>query len=50
MQFYLYLLKEMLGPVCATILFLKDGQIERVTPEETREFEEKLRALLEREE
>jgi ATP-dependent exoDNAse (exonuclease V) beta subunit len=48
MEFYLYLLEKMLAPVCAKILFLKDGQTETVTLEDTREFEERLGALLER--
>jgi len=48
MEFYLYLLEKMLAPVCAKILFLKDGQTETVTLENTGEFEERLRALLER--
>ncbi len=29
MEFYLYLLEKILAPVCAKILFLKDGQTER---------------------
>ena len=45
MQFYLYLLKEILGPVSASILFLKDGQTETVMLEDEREFEERLKAL-----
>jgi len=38
----------MLAPVCAKILFLKDGQTETVTLENTGEFEDRLGALLKR--
>ena len=48
MEFCLYLLEKMLAPGCAKRRFLKDGQTETVTLENTREFEERLKALLER--
>ncbi|RLL82611.1 hypothetical protein Y696_00505 [Mesotoga sp. H07pep.5.4] len=42
MEFYLYLLKNSLDPVSATILYLKDGDTETVTLQNTRDFEIRL--------
>ena len=42
MRFYLYLLSDILKPVDASLLFLKDGKIEVVKPPEKNEFEEEL--------
>jgi ATP-dependent exoDNAse (exonuclease V) beta subunit len=42
MEFYLYLLKNSLDPVSATILYLRDGDTETVTLQNTRDFEIRL--------
>ncbi|HAY99051.1 MAG TPA: hypothetical protein DCY45_08860, partial [Mesotoga sp.] len=42
MEFYLYLLKNTLDPVSATLLYLKGGDTETVTLENTRDFEIRL--------
>lgn len=42
MKFYLYMLRELLSPEEATLLFLKDGKIESVKPESPEVFERKL--------
>lgn len=42
MRFYLYLLSDILKPVDAKLLFLKDGKIEVVKPPEKNEFEREL--------
>ena len=42
MEFYLYMLRELLSPVEATLFFLKDGETETVRPARPGVFEKKL--------
>ena len=48
MKFYLYLLSKDLGPVSATLLFLKDGQTEIVTLDDEKAFERELLKSIEK--
>lgn len=42
MKFYLYILKELLAPECAKLLFLKDGEVREVRLNNVEEFEKEL--------
>lgn len=48
MKFYLYILKELLAPECAKLLFLKDGEVREIRLDNAEEFEKELLEKIEK--
>jgi ATP-dependent exoDNAse (exonuclease V) beta subunit len=46
MRFYLYILRDLLSPVEATLLFLKDGKSEKIVLEDQESFEAELLQMI----
>ena len=46
MRFYLYILRDLLSPVEATLLFLKDGKAEKIVLEDQVSFETELLQMI----